>query len=197
MIVQVTLFVLVTNACGSTNFLSSMMSQGSKPLRTGSGDTRNTPHPIVPPRPTSDKGQTRSVSQSTPMRTSSSNIQSQCFSSPPVSQETLKKALGQEIGEQMWQFPCDTFSRMVCHRVIKSAAAIKQLKTQMRLRSEDKIDRLVYYDCDSDRTWFLTAVDAAAVDLEGKWHDNSFPVTGLKSVHYEPLALLLNLCLEA
>ncbi|KAJ7229055.1 hypothetical protein GGX14DRAFT_346042 [Mycena pura] len=67
----------------------------------------------------------------------------------------------------------------------------------MRLRSDDKIDRLVYYDCDSDRTWFLTAVDAAAVDLEGKWHANSFPVTGLESVYYEPLALLLNLCLEA
>ncbi|KAJ7211362.1 hypothetical protein GGX14DRAFT_624497 [Mycena pura] len=151
------------------------------------------PQHSTPPRPDSDRQRT---SHSTPLRPSSGHVNSDDFSSKGVPQETLKRMMGQELGNHTWQFPFNTFSQMVCHRERKPAADI----TRLRMGRDDGVDRLEYYHHDSDGDWFASAVDAAANNFEVKLAGKNaklFPNTSSESVHYTPLALLLNHCLDA
>ncbi|KAJ7220514.1 hypothetical protein GGX14DRAFT_354587 [Mycena pura] len=136
----------------------------------------------------------------TPVRPSSGHINSDDFSSKSVPQETLKRKMGEELGNHMWEFPFDTFSKMVCHKERKPAADITLLR--MGRGRDDGVDRLEYYFHDSDADWFASAVDAAANDFEAEFKSAGgnvtfFPNSISESAHYTPVALLLNHCLDA
>ncbi|KAJ7211361.1 hypothetical protein GGX14DRAFT_394273 [Mycena pura] len=150
------------------------------------------PQHCIPSCPASDR---QCTSQSTHLRPSSGHVNSDDFfpQDVHVPRETL---MGQELANHTWQFPFNTFSQMVCHIDRKPAADIVRL----RMGRDDGVDRLEYYHHDSDGDWFASAVDAAANNFEVKLAGENaelLPDTGSESVHYTPLALLLNHCLDA